>query len=43
MERYAWKATVLPGKLPENIRRHNAIWPELKEVPHQAGIRNYTI
>ena len=43
MERYAWKATVLPGKLPENARRHNAIWPELKEVLHQAGIRNYTI
>ena len=26
MERYAWKATVLPGKLPEYIRRHNEIW-----------------
>ena len=43
MERYAWKATVLPGKLDEYVRRHNAIWPELKEVLHQAGIRNYTI
>ena len=43
MERYAWKATVLPGKLPEYIRRHNEIWPEMKEVLHQAGIRNYTI
>ena len=40
MERYAWKATVLPGKLDEYVRRHNAIWPELKEVLHQAGIRN---
>ena len=43
MERYAWKATVLPGKLDEYVRRHNAIWPELKEVLHQAGIRNDTI
>lgn len=43
MERYAWKATVLPGKLDEYVRRHNAIWPELKEVLHQAGIHNYTI
>ena len=42
MERYAGKATVLPGKLDEYVRRHNAIWPELKEVLHQAGIRNYT-
>ena len=41
MERYAWKATVLPGKLEEYIRRHNEIWPEMKDVLHQAGIRNY--
>ena len=43
MERYAWKATVLPGKLEEYIRRHNEIWLEMKDVLHQAGIRNYTI
>ena len=43
MERYAWRARVRPGMLDEYIRRHNAIWPELKEVLHQAGIRNYTI
>ena len=43
MERYAWKATVLPGKLEEYIRRHNEIWPEMKDVLHQAGIRNSTI
>ena len=43
MERYAWKATVLPGKLEEYIHRHNNIWPELQEVLHAAGIRNYTI
>ena len=43
MERYAWKATVLPGKLDEYVRRHNAIWPELQALLRQAGIRNYTI
>lgn len=43
MERYAWKATVLPGKLKEYIERHDNIWPEMKEVLSQAGIRNYTI
>ena len=43
MERYAWKATVLPGKLDEYIRRHDAIWQEMKDVLHEAGIRNYTI
>lgn len=43
MERYAWKATILPGMLAEYIRRHDAIWPEMKEVLKSAGIRNYTI
>ena len=43
MERYAWKAKVLPGKLDEYINRHDNIWPELKEVLSEAGIRNYTI
>ena len=43
MERYAWKATALPGKLPEYVRRHNEIWSEMKQALHHAGIRNYTI
>lgn len=43
MERYAWKARVIEGKLGEYIRRHNAIWLELVGVLKQAGIKNYTI
>lgn len=43
MERYAWKARVIEGKLDEYIRRHNGIWPELVGVLKQAGIKNYTI
>lgn len=43
MERYAWKATVKPGKLAEYRRRHDEIWPEMKEVLREAGISNYTI
>ncbi len=43
MQRYAWKATVLPGMLAEYKRRHDAIWDEMKEVLKAAGIRNYTI
>lgn len=42
-ERYAWKATVKEGKLAEYCRRHDAIWPELKAVLKEAGIKNYTI
>lgn len=43
MERYARKAAVREGMLDEYIRRHNEIWPEMKQMLHLAGIRNYTI
>ena len=43
MERYAWKATVLPGKLEVYIHRQDYFWPEMKQVLTEAGIRNYTI
>ena len=43
MERYAWKAKIIDGKLNEYIKRHDEIWPEMLEVLNQAGIKNYTI
>lgn len=43
MERFAWKARILPGKLQEYVRRHDEIWPEMTAVLNEAGIRNYTI
>ena len=43
MEKYAWKATVIDGKLDEYVKRHNEIWPEMLEVLGGAGIKNYTI
>ena len=43
MEKYAWKATIKEGCLEEYIKRHKEIWPEMKEVLKQAGIKNYTI
>ena len=43
MEKYAWKATVIDGKLAEYQKRHNEIWPELLKVLKEAGIKNYTI
>ena len=42
MERYAWKGRV-KGDIAEYKRRHDEIWPEMKEVLSAAGIRNYTI
>lgn len=43
MERFAWKARILPGRLEEYIFRHDQIWPEMTAVLNEAGIRNYTI
>ena len=43
MERYAWKGIVKDGMLDEYIRRHDDLWPEMKEMLREAGIRNYTI
>ena len=38
MERCAWKAIVRDGCLDEYVRRHDAIWPELKQLLKDAGI-----
>ena len=43
MDRYAWKARILPGKKEEYVLRHDLIWPEMKAVLKEAGIRNYSI
>ena len=43
MERFAWKARLLPGKKAEYIRRHDEIWPEMTELLNNAGIHNYSI
>ncbi|MBP2630928.1 MAG: L-rhamnose 1-epimerase [Firmicutes bacterium] len=43
MQRYAWKATVHDGMLLEYKKRHDEIWPELKELLKSAGICNYSI
>ena len=34
---------LLPDQKEEYIRRHNLIWPELKELLHKSGINDYTI
>lgn len=43
MERKAWKGYIVDGMKEEYRRRHDAIWPEMKQVLKDAGIRNYTI
>lgn len=43
MEKYAWRAKIVPGRAEEYKRRHDEIWGELVEVLKRAGIKNYTI
>lgn len=43
MEKYAWKATVVEGKVDEYIRRHENLWNEMKAILKETGICNYTI
>ena len=32
MERFAWKGRIKPGMQAEYKRRHDEIWPEMKQV-----------
>jgi len=41
--RVAFKMKLHPGKEEEYQRRHDAIWPELKELLKQTGIEEYSI
>ncbi len=43
MERCVWKAIVRDGMIGEYTRRHDEIWPEMKAMFAEAGIRNYSI
>ncbi len=43
MEKIAFKMKLKTGYKEEYIKRHNAIWPELKELLIKSGISDYTI
>ena len=46
MEKYAWRGKIVPGMQEEYKKRHDNIWPEMKEVladAANAGIVNYSI
>jgi L-rhamnose mutarotase len=42
-EKYAFKMHLNPGMAEEYKRRHDAIFPELVELLHQAGVKDYSI
>jgi len=43
MEKIAFKMKLRPGQAAEYRRRHDAIWPELVGLLHEAGISDYSI
>ena len=43
MKRLAFKMKLKPGFAAEYEKRHNAIWPELKKLLYDAGVRDYSI
>ena len=43
MEKFAFKMKLNPGMAEEYKRRHDAIWPELVALLHEAGISDYSI
>jgi L-rhamnose mutarotase len=42
-EKYAFKMKLNPGMEAEYLKRHDEIWPELVDLLHQAGVRDYSI
>lgn len=43
MKKFAFKMKLRPDCKAEYKKRHDAIWPELKDLLKKAGIRDYTI
>ncbi|MDO1584807.1 L-rhamnose mutarotase [Rhizobium oryzicola] len=43
LEKHAFKMKLNPGMQAEYKKRHDEIWPELVELLHQAGVRDYSI
>ncbi len=43
MQRHAFEMFLNPGQRDEYRRRHDEIWPELKALLREKGVRNYSI
>ncbi len=43
MEKHAFKMKLAAGMKDEYRRRHDAIWPELSALLHEAGVSDYSI
>ncbi|SER39472.1 L-rhamnose mutarotase [Faunimonas pinastri] len=43
VERTAFRMKLNPGMAEEYRRRHDAIWPDLVDLLHEAGVSDYAI
>lgn len=43
LEKHAFRMTLFPGMEAEYRKRHDAIWPELVALLHEAGVSDYSI
>lgn len=43
MQRVAFKLKLKPGHTETYVKRHNELWPELKQLLKDAGISEYSI
>ena len=43
MQKHAFRMRLHPGREAEYRRRHDAIWPELAALLHEAGVSDYSI
>ncbi|MNI02899.1 L-rhamnose mutarotase [compost metagenome] len=43
LEKYAFKMKLNPGMEAEYRKRHDEIWPELRALLREAGVRDYSI
>ena len=43
MIRKGFKMKLYPGMEAEYEKRHNELWPEMQDMIHEYGGRNYTI
>ena len=43
MQKIAFLMQLNPGMEAEYRARHDALWPELRDALHQAGVRDYSI
>jgi L-rhamnose mutarotase len=43
MQRICFQLRVRPDRVEEYVRRHEAVWPEMREALAAAGWHNYTL